>query len=150
MAARIESTVISELAATDPMWCGGCIIISRGRKSQNVFFSNCTTFILSCPTCLFSSQKRSWKFYWQKNDHTLTVGRLANKMPLSLCWNYQTTCIWGLKSIYIVPMHGLKMPAKNWDLVSIYSRPLSPLKGWRTTASSPKKRPIYLVVCYVL
>jgi hypothetical protein len=32
-------------------------------------------------------------------------------------------------------MYGLKMPAKYWDLVSMYSGPLGPLKGWGTLAN---------------
>ena len=32
-------------------------------------------------------------------------------------------------------MYGLKMPAKYWDLVSMYSGPLGPLKGWGKLAN---------------
>jgi hypothetical protein len=32
-------------------------------------------------------------------------------------------------------MYGLKMPAKYWDLVSMYSGPLGPLKVWGALAN---------------
>ena len=32
-------------------------------------------------------------------------------------------------------MYGLKMPAKYWDQVSMYSGALGPLKGWGTLAN---------------
>ncbi len=32
-------------------------------------------------------------------------------------------------------MYGLKIPAKYWDLVSMYGGPLGPLKGWGTLAN---------------
>jgi hypothetical protein len=32
-------------------------------------------------------------------------------------------------------MYGLKMPAKYWDLVSMYRGSLSPLKGWGALAN---------------
>jgi len=35
----------------------------------------------------------------------------------------------------IVAMYGLKMPAKYWNLVSMYSGPLGPLKGWGALAN---------------
>ena len=33
------------------------------------------------------------------------------------------------------PMYGLKMPAKYWDLVSMYRGSLGPLKGWGALAN---------------
>ncbi len=34
-----------------------------------------------------------------------------------------------------VPTYGLKMPAKFWDLVSMYSGSLGPPKGWGALAN---------------
>jgi len=33
------------------------------------------------------------------------------------------------------PMYGLKMPAKYWDLVSMFRGSLGPLKGWGALAN---------------
>jgi hypothetical protein len=35
----------------------------------------------------------------------------------------------------IAPMYGLKMPAKYWDLVSMYRGSLGQLKGWGALAN---------------
>ncbi len=64
----------------------------------------------------------------------------TNKMTRFTCYyepmlklpNYMQ---WGLKSMDIVPMDGLKMSAKYWNLVSMYSGPLGPLKGWGALAN---------------
>jgi len=64
----------------------------------------------------------------------------TNKMPRFTCYyepmlklpNYMHM---GLKSMDIVPMYGLKMPAKYWKLVSMYSGPLGPLKEWGALAN---------------
>lgn len=47
---------------------------------------------------------------------------------LSLLHSFQTTCIWEVKSIGIVPVHVLKVPLKYWGMLPKLSGPLG-LKG---------------------
>jgi hypothetical protein len=79
----------------------------------------------------------------------------ANKMPCFKCYyepicNYQTTCTWGLKSIDLVPMYELKMPASigTWFQLEVSSWGYERSDGQRRHHLT--KRPIYLDVCYVL
>ena len=78
-----------------------------------------------------------WSPQWLKCS-TLTKCPVLHAI-MSLCCNYQTTCIWGLKSIEIVPMYVVKMSAKYWDVVSTWSGPLGLRMGWWTRALPPNK-----------
>ena len=84
--------------------------------------------ILGCPTCLASSQNKiSLKFDWknwpeptrwlpQKLKHALIYMVFE---PMLLLPNYMH--MGPNKYIDIVPMYGLKMPAKYWDADSTWS-----------------------------